>query len=61
VLRELRVAAGAHRLAVRFSPEDAAGAPPLALEAELTLAPHEVALVTEDAARAGLELRRARR
>jgi hypothetical protein len=58
VLHELRVAPGAHRLAVRFTPEDAAGAAPLALDAELSLAPHEVALVTEDAARTGLEIRR---
>jgi hypothetical protein len=58
VLRELRVVPGTHRLSVRFRSEDAVAAPPLALEAELDLTAREVALVTEDPQRAGLEIRR---
>jgi hypothetical protein len=58
VLRELRVAPGAHRISVRFASEDAASAPPLALDAQIELASREVALVTEDPQRAGLEVRR---
>ena len=56
VLRELRVAPGSHRLAVRFAPESEAVGPPLVLEAELELAPRQVALVTENA-QGGLEVR----
>ena len=56
VLRELRVAPGAHTLAVRFTP-DSEGATPLALDAGLELAAREVALVTESES-GELELRR---
>lgn len=53
VLREFRVAPGAHRIEVRFAPEPLPGAPagattPLALDARVTLAPHQIALVTRD-------------
>jgi hypothetical protein len=57
VLRELRVAPGTHRLAVRFAPESG-GAPALELDAEFALAPREVALVTTAPEGDRLEIRR---
>lgn len=58
VLRELRVAPGSHRLAVRFTPEAEAVGPPLELEAQIALAAREVALVTESPEGGALVLRR---
>jgi hypothetical protein len=58
VLRELRVAPGTHRLAVRFAPEDGNAAPPQTLDLSVELAAREVGLVTEDPETGRLELRR---
>lgn len=58
VLRELRLAPGRHALRVELSAEGGT-APPRRLEADVTLAPREVLLVTTEGAAQALVLRRA--
>lgn len=58
VLRELPVAPGTHRLAVRFAPEVGDAGPPQTLDASLELDTREVVLVTEDPESGRLALRR---